>query len=187
MSMPLPLEEVKLWLRLEATDTTEDTILQSIIAAAGEYLRSALPSWIDPAKNPPAKMLVLSLVADMYENRDTIADVRYAAQLAGYRQTVQSLIAQLKYAYPHVETTKLPEAKAGVEYSATVRAAGGTPPYTWQIRDGELPPGVSLDSQTGGITGIPTVAGRYTVTVEAKDMDTRTASRPVAITVVDSS
>lgn len=185
MSMPLPLNEVKQWLRADHDD--EDTILQSIIAAAEEYVRSALPSWIDPAKNPPAKMLVLSLVADMYENRDTVADVRYAAQLAGYRQTVQSLIAQLKYAYPHIETTRLPEAKAGVEYSATVLATGGTPPYTWQILGGELPPGLSLDPQTGGITGIPTVAGRYTVTMEAKDMDNRTASRPVAITVVDSS
>ena len=183
--MPLPLEEVKLWLRVDHDE--EDTILQSMIAAAEEYLRSALPSWIDPAKNPPAKILALSIIADMYENRDTIADVRYAAQLAGYRQTVQSLIAQLKYAYPHVETTRLPEAKAGVEYSAAVRATGGTPPYTWQILGGELPPGLSLDPQTGGITGIPTVAGRYTVTMEAKDMDNRTASRPVAITVVDSS
>jgi len=111
--------------------------------------------------------------------------VRYSAQLAGYRQTIQSLIAQLKYAYPHVETTRLPEAKTGEEYFAVVQATGGTPPYTWKILDGNLPPGLSLDPQTGGITGIPTVAGRYTVTMEAKDMDNRTASRPVAITVVD--
>src|SRR5690606_37477552 len=169
MSMPLPLNEVKQWLRVDHDD--EDTILQSMIAAAEEYLRSALPSWIDPAKNQPAKMLILSLVADMYENRDTIADVRYAAQLAGYRQTIQSLIAQLKYAYPHVETTRLPEAKAGVEYSATVRATGGTPPYKWLVIAGELAPGLTLDEATGEITGTPTATGRYVATVEVQDAD----------------
>src|SRR5690606_6458838 len=151
MSMPLPLNEVKQWLRVDHDD--EDTILQAIVAVAEEYLRSALPSWIDPMKNPPAKILALTLVADIYENRDVTADVRYSVQLAGYRPTIQSLLAQLKYAYPHIETPHLPDAFFGSEYSVVLKATGGTPPYKWLVIAGELAPGLTLDEATGEITG----------------------------------
>lgn len=185
MPMPFPLEEVKLWLRVDHDE--EDTILQSIIAAAEEYLRSSLPSWIDPAKNPPAKILALVIIADLYENRGTVSEIRHQAQLLDHRPTVQSLLAQLKYAYPSIETTQLPDAQVGAEYSASVYVSGGSPPYKWQVIAGELPPGLALDETNGKIAGTPTSATRCVVTVEVQDSDNRTASRPVTITVVDSS
>ncbi len=44
-------------------------------------------------------------------------------------------------------------------------ATGGTPPYTWSATG--LPPGLSINSGTGQITGTPTTAGTYSTTVTA--------------------
>ena len=40
-----------------------------------------------------------------------------------------------------ITTTALPAATAGVAYSATLAATGGTPPYTWSLASGTLPAG----------------------------------------------
>lgn len=184
----LTLQEVKQWLRLEESDTTEDALLQSLIAAAEDYLRSALASWIDPAKNPPAKVAAMAIIADMYENRSAVIDdPRGAAQASGMRPTIRALIAQLQHAYPHVETASLPDATVGQAYEAALQASGGSPPYAWQVIDGTLPAGLALDEPTGAIIGTPTEAGRRVVTVEVRDVAGRSASRPVAITVVAAS
>ncbi len=69
-------------------------------------------------------------------------------------------------------TTKLEGGKAGVEYSATLAALGGTPPYTWGIDSGDLPDGLTLDSETGVISGSPASKGNYSFTAEVSDSAT---------------
>ena len=44
-------------------------------------------------------------------------------------------------------------------------ASGGTPPYTFVVSSGSLPPGLVLNPLTGCITGTPTVSGTFTFTV----------------------
>ncbi len=41
--------------------------------------------------------------------------------------------------------------------------------YSWSILNGKLPPGLMLDNGTGVITGIPTAAGSYFVTIQVTD------------------
>jgi len=184
----LDLNEVKLWLRLEPSDTTEDAILQSIVVAAEEYLRNALMSWIDPAKNPQAKLLAMALITDMYENRSAvIEDARSAAQASGLRPTIRALLEQLKYAYPQIEPQDFPDVDVGAAVEFHLVARGGSRPYEWSIINGEMPDGLELDHLTGIIAGTPTTAGRKVVTVEVKDAAGRTSSRTAAITVVESS
>ena len=52
---------------------------------------------------------------------------------------------------------------------AQLLASGGMPPYTFEIVDGRLPPGVLLDGATGLIAGTPTRAGNYAFTVRVTD------------------
>ena len=67
-----------------------------------------------------------------------------------------------------VVTTALPAASVSVAYTAQLAGQGGTPPYTWAIGDGTLPPGLSL-SPAGAISGAPSTAGSYTFTAEVTD------------------
>ncbi|HEY3259572.1 MAG TPA: S8 family serine peptidase, partial [Pseudonocardiaceae bacterium] len=60
-------------------------------------------------------------------------------------------------------------------------ATGGTPPYTWSATG--PPPGLSINSSTGLISGTPTTAGAYTVTVTARDAANLTGSTTFTWTI----
>lgn len=79
------------------------------------------------------------------------------------------------------ETTAITLTKAIVDqpYAATLTASNGTPPYNWLLSSGELPDGLSLDSNSGQISGTPTSLGLYNFTYEvlAADMQTSVTSQ----------
>ena len=64
-----------------------------------------------------------------------------------------------------ITTATLPDGKVGEAYSQTLIATGTTP-ITWSII-GALPDGLSLNKDTGKISGTPTAAGSSTFTVKA--------------------
>ena len=67
-----------------------------------------------------------------------------------------------------ITTPALPNAAPGAQYTQVITATGGIPPYTW-TSTGTLPPGLTLSSTTGVISGIPTTAGTYTFSVMVSD------------------
>ena len=75
----------------------------------------------------------------------------------------------------------------GTSYSsATCTASGGATPYTWSW-SGTIPPGLSINSSSGAVSGTPTTAGSYPVTVTVTDSTTptrQTASATVTISVL---
>ena len=86
---------------------------------------------------------------------------------------------------PTVTTTSLPAATLGSAYSATLQESGGVAPYTWSVTSGSLPLGLSLNSQTGVISGSPLFLGTATFTVQGNDSANPpySASRALSITV----
>jgi YVTN family beta-propeller protein/uncharacterized repeat protein (TIGR03803 family) len=75
-------------------------------------------------------------------------------------------------------------AQLGVAYSSVLNAAGGVSPYTFSIISGALPPGLSLNSSTGAITGTPTTQGTYNFTAQVVDSKGNTASASCSIVVI---
>jgi hypothetical protein len=54
-------------------------------------------------------------------------------------------------------------------YNYIVSVGGGTPPYTFSISKGALPPGLTLDTSTGKIFGYPTSIGGFQFTIKIQD------------------
>lgn len=52
-------------------------------------------------------------------------------------------------------TYSLPDAKENAAYMAAMSVSGGTAPYNWSIVSGSLPSGLTIDTTTGTISGIP--------------------------------
>jgi polyisoprenoid-binding protein YceI len=97
----------------------------------------------------------------------TVTDAESPAMTA----TSGTLSILVKPAPLKVTTTSLAAATGGKPYSATLAATGGVTPYTWSVTSGSLPPGLSLDSATGVISGTPDVAGTYSFKVTVTDSE----------------
>ncbi len=62
----------------------------------------------------------------------------------------------------------LPAGEEGKSYNYSITTSGGTPPLTFSISSGSLPPGLNLSS-SGIISGIPSSSGTYNFTLRAVD------------------
>ncbi|MBI4908849.1 MAG: putative Ig domain-containing protein [Acidobacteria bacterium] len=66
--------------------------------------------------------------------------------------------------------TTLPPAALNQPYSAAINVSGGLAPFTFTLAPGSsLPTGLSLNSSTGIISGVPTAGGNFTFTIEVRD------------------
>src|ERR1017187_2414424 len=63
---------------------------------------------------------------------------------------------------------RLPAASYMEPYGTTLHSSFGTPPYTYSLTSGTLPPGITL-GQSGNITGTPTTTGTWSFQITATD------------------
>jgi hypothetical protein len=68
-----------------------------------------------------------------------------------------------------VATASLPDGTVNVAYSQTLSATNGIGTLSWTILLGQLPPGLTLNSATGVLSGTPTTPGVSTFTILVTD------------------
>ena len=84
-----------------------------------------------------------------------------------------------------ISTTSLPNGVVGTAYTGTVAATGGTTPYAWTATG--LAAALSIDPNTGAITGTPTAAGAASIVVTVTDATSPThlsVSKTFPVTIV---
>jgi len=83
-------------------------------------------------------------------------------------------------------TESLPDGDIEVEYQQQVCAENGTQPYQWEITEGSLPEGLNAaGNDCFDITGTPTQAGEFPLTVQVTDQSTppQTHTRSYTLTI----
>jgi hypothetical protein len=60
-----------------------------------------------------------------------------------------------------ITSTVMATGITGTPYSSAIASSGGVPPLTWSVPPVTLPPGLSLNTASGLISGTPTTAGVY--------------------------
>ncbi|HYH95420.1 putative Ig domain-containing protein [Hyalangium sp.] len=82
---------------------------------------------------------------------------------------------------PTLTESPLAETTVGASYSASLGASGGKTPYTFSAQG--LPPGLSLNSDSGALSGSATAAGDFQVQVTVKGANDKQASKAFALKV----
>ena len=95
------------------------------------------------------------------------------SQMAGFN--VEALLGLVD----HVQDGDLDQ-----PYTPRTIVVGGNTPYTTTVSAGALPPGLTLDSATGVLSGTPSTSGRFSFTVLATDADAAQAAHDYTLTVV---
>lgn len=86
-----------------------------------------------------------------------------------HRRTLQLTVADSPVELTIVTPT-LPDGTVSLNYDIPLAAAGGEPPYTWQVSGGRLPPGLDI-STDGVISGVPLRDGQFSVEITVRDAD----------------
>ncbi len=113
-------------------------------------------------------------------NAAAVNGAQLAFDVAGLTQITSSSVT-LKPPGLAIVTGSLPSGTVGTSYSANMTATGGITPYTWSVTG--LPAGLSLDTVTGLVYGIPTSAGTSSVAATVYDRDRQNASANFSLTI----
>jgi len=87
------------------------------------------------------------------------------------------------YDLPQVATVALGDGVVSAPYSQALQVSGGKAPFTWVRTAGALPTGISLNAGTGTLSGTPSAAGTSSFTIRVADVNGKTASRALSISV----
>ncbi|MXX65794.1 MAG: hypothetical protein F4Z40_01990, partial [Chloroflexi bacterium] len=107
----------------------------------------------------------------------TVTDAEAGTASTAFTMTVSDPVPSLTIASISDVTVTQNAAITAIQVSAS----GGQTPYTYSISD--APSGIAIHSSSGSITGTPTKAGTFNVTVTVTDAHGRTGKRNFSMTV----
>ena len=84
------LEDIKGYLRIDGDE--EDSLIQTMMEAGKEYIRSAVGE--DDDMDPTAQVLLAAIIQNMYDNRELMQSEQQTKKRIEY--TFQSIILQLR-------------------------------------------------------------------------------------------
>jgi hypothetical protein len=87
--------------------------------------------------------------------------------------------------YPVIMTQGLPDATVRIFYHESISVEGGKEPYMWEIIEGSLPAGLSLNILNGELSGIPDVTGFFLFTIQVTDSEGSMVTKQLSLTVND--
>jgi hypothetical protein len=94
----------------------------------------------------------------------SITDAAGQKDTANFELNIQPPLTEVK-----ILTTKVPDGRVDQQYIFELSAAGGYPPYTWNLASGTMPPGLKLDKMAGRLSGKPAEVGTWTVQFTVAD------------------
>ena len=101
-------------------------------------------------------------------------------------ETVAAVFLTYSYFPPEIVEMHLPDGTESCPYSESleIRPGTGTYPIQWSVIQGILPGGLTLNNETGEISGEPGETGTFDFTVQVTDQEAETDSRSFSITVI---
>lgn len=86
-----------------------------------------------------------------------------------------------------VATEALPAGRINAAYSQQLQVTGGVPPYSFAVTSGSLPSQLTLNANTGRITGTPDTIESQAFEITVTDSCPTTASQDLSITISNAS
>jgi hypothetical protein len=112
--------------------------------------------------------------------------VTVSGRLFARQGTVTLTTDDINFCCDPIEFAPLPPGAVNTQYQSTIFAGGGTPPRTFSLFDGALPPNLNgPDPNTGTLSGVPTAPGSYTFIVMVKDYKGCTSIHTYTIVICD--
>lgn len=136
------------------------------------------------ASSPPPLGLTLSEQGVLAGTPSTAGSFSLACTLTDAAGLVTTALLPLQVLeLPGLGSEPLADGYVGQPYEAQPTLTGGKAPYLWTVASGQLPPGVTLDADSGGLSGTPARAGNSAFSLRVQDAHRREASRNFRIDV----
>lgn len=118
----------------------------------------------------------------MYRSNPSRPRGRVRALFVGAVALLSFFLSASVWAQVVITPASIPGATAGDAYTQDFIATGGTPPYSFVISSGTLPPGMDLVPE-GHLVGTPRQTGFFNFTVQATDANAVTGTHSYSLTV----